>query len=410
MSMLPVAIGILFFALAWRWPKVALWLTIFSIPLYILKFEVVGIPTTLLEIFIYSSWLAWGLINYKILLSSIREVFAPFWGALLFLSVGLFFGVLVSDNLFSSLGIVKGWFVDPLLLYFLVIKLVDYKKISHYLTALLSSSLVISGFAVWQVITQNFLTMDGRASGWFTSANYLSLYLVPILILSAIVWAQNDIKQKILSLLVWSLGLVALFYSFSYGGWLVLILAGFTWGFVYRRYYWKWLVGGLVIPIILFVSQLGSERFIRMLDISERSSTSVRLQVWQTALLMIKENWLTGIGLGQFQDKYLEFANRVFVSPFETLMLHSHNLFLQFILETGIWGLVGFVWILIHHIKKLIVRFWGPAGIFSIALGAILIHGLIDVTYWKNDLSAIFWLILAFIVVWSKQTETKDIS
>lgn len=405
MSMLPVAIGILFFALAWRWPKVALWLTIFSIPLYILRFEIGGIPTTLLEILILSSWLAWAIANREKLLTSLKEVFLPFWAPLLFLSVGLFLGVITSDNLFTSLGIVKGWFLGPLLLYFLIIQLVDYKKISYYITPLLASSLGISGFAIWQVVTQNFLTVDGRASAWLTSANYLSLYLVPILILGAIVWGQGGKKQKILTLLAWVLGLVALFYSFSYGGWLTLVLAGFTWGFVYRRYYWKWLAGGLIVPILLFISQFGSDRFSRMLDLTERSSVSVRLQVWQTAFLMIKENWLTGIGLGQFQDKYLEFANRVFVSPFETLMLHSHNLFLQFILETSVFGLLGFIGILVHHIKQLVVRFGGPAGILSIALGAMLVHGLIDVTYWKNDLSAIFWLVLAFIVVWNKQAK-----
>ena len=406
MSMLVIAIGILFFILAWRWPQLALWLTIFSFPLYMVRFEVVGIPTTLLEIFIYSSWLAWAIINRRILWASIKEVFKPFWGGLLFLGVGLLLGVVVSDDVFGSLGIIKGWFVGPLLLYFLIIQLVDSKKIADFLTPLLISSLGISGLAIWQVITQNFLTVDGRASAWFTSANYLSLYLVPVLLLGLIVINEKDIRKKVLVIFSWVLGLVALYFSFSYGGWLTLILAGFAWGFIYRRRHWKWWLGGLVVPFLIFLSQLGSERFIRMLDFSERSSVSVRVQVWQTAWLMTKENWETGVGLGQFQDKYLEFANRVFVSPFETLMLHSHNLFLQFVLETGVFGLIGFVWILIHHIKKMIQRFSGPAGVLGITLGAILIHGLIDVTYWKNDLSAIFWLVMALIIVWNRQ-ETK---
>jgi O-antigen ligase len=407
MGMLAIFIGILFFALAWKWPRVALWITIFAIPLYIVRFEIGGVPTTLLEIFIYSSWLAWGCANYKTLWQSIRQVYQPIWGGLLFLGVGLMLGVVASVDIFASLGIVKGWFIGPLLLYFLIIKLVDANKISNYITALLLSSLGLSGFAIWQALTQNFITIDGRASAWFTSANYLSLYLVPVLLLGLIVGGDLDKRKKLLTLVAWLVGLGALYFSFSYGGWLTLILAGLAWGFIFRRYYWKWLLGGLVVPVALFVSQLGSERFTSMLDISTRSSISVRFQVWQTALLMIRENWETGIGLGQFQANYLKYANRVFESPFETHMLHSHNLFFQFLIETGIFGLFGFIWILIFHIKQLVMRFSGPAGVLAITLGAMLVHGLVDVSYWKNDLSAIFWLVLALIVVWNRQGTKK---
>jgi len=30
---------------------------------------------------------------------------------------------------------------------------------------------------------------------------------------------------------------------------------------------------------------------------------------------------------------------------------------------------------------------------------AILVHGIVDTTYFKNDLSAIFWIILAMSVI-----------
>ncbi|MDD5606012.1 MAG: O-antigen ligase family protein [Patescibacteria group bacterium] len=408
MEMLPIIIGIIFVGLAWWRPKLALWLTIFAIPFYIIRFEVFGIPTTLLEILIYANGLAWGIRHLRWIVSRLQTVFRPFWGGLLLLAIGLSLGVVVSGDPRTALGIIKGWFIDPLLLYFLVVQLVDFKQISGFLSALLASSLLLSGYAVWQVIAQQFITIDGRASAWFSSPNYLSLYLVPVLVLGLIVLAQPSFRSKLLASLACVLGLVAIYFSFSYGGWLALILAGLGWAFLYRKQLWKWWLAVLVAPGVLFISQLGSERFIRMLDLSQRSSASVRLQVWQTALLMIKENWLTGIGLGQFQNKYLLFAERLFHPPFETIMLHSHNLFLQFILETGVAGLAGFVWVLGYHIRTLFQRLSGPAGVLGLALGVMLVHGLIDVSYWKNDLSALLWLILAMIVVWNRQGRSYE--
>ena len=40
---------------------------------------------------------------------------------------------------------------------------------------------------------------------------------------------------------------------------------------------------------------------------------------------------------------------------------------------------------------------------------AILFHGLFDTTYLKNDLAAIFWLLIAVSLVLKKQNE-KDFS
>lgn len=404
MEILAIIIGVLFFVVAWKWPLPALWLTLFSVPFYVVRFEVFGIPTTLLEIFIYSSFLAWAVSNRRQLWVSLDDSFRPIAGPLLFLVVGAALSLAVSDDLRASLGILKGWFVDPLLLYLLVVRLVEAKKIFYFITAPLLSSILLSGLAIWQGVTHQFITVDGRASAWFVSANYLSLYLVPVLILGLIIIIQGGVRYRLPVYAAWGLGLVAIYLSFSYGGWLALLLSVGAAAFIYKRFLWKLWLGLIAAPVLIFLSQLGSERFVRMLDLAERSSVSVRLQVWQTALLMIKENWLTGIGLGQFPSKYLSYADRLFFPPFETAMLHSHNLYLQFWLETGILGVVAFVWLVVYCVRQLIPVFYGVAIPLSLALGAMLVHGLIDVSYWKNDLSVLFWLILALAVIWRRHS------
>lgn len=387
--------AVVFAVVSWLNRQAGLWILLASLPLYLVRFEILSMPTTLLEVFIYITALVFIAKNLRGLWSRILKTFLPIgWPAALIL-VGLIIGTAVSPDLRLSLGIFKGWFVDSAIFYFLVVNIVDWRKVEHYILALLLTTLPMSGLAVWQAATGNFITVDGRASAWFVSANYLSMYLVPILILGAVVWLSRNKLYKGVAMLGWLLGLAALYVSFSYGGWVGLLGALLVGAAVYYRAHWKVWIWGALIPVLAFVSQLGNERFMRMLDLSERSSASVRIQVWQTGLLMIKENWLTGIGLGQFRDQYLAFANRAFSPPWELAILHAHNLLLQFMVNLGIVGTAGFIWLIVQFFRWFRGHLGPMATTLIAAMSAILIHGLIDTTYWKNDLSALFWIILA---------------
>jgi len=94
-----------------------------------------------------------------------------------------------------------------------------------------------------------------------------------------------------------------------------------------------------------------------------------------------------------FQKYYLDY--QVNFAPYpEWSVPQPHNIFLAFWLQAGLLGLVGFFWLLISFFKKI-----EPKQILSsILIGTmiyILIHGMVDTTYWKNDLSIIFWLIIS---------------
>ena len=206
----------------------------------------------------------------------------------------------------------------------------------------------------------------------------------------------------------------ALYFTFSYAGWLALLVGLAVWGWLSLPKI-KWGLVWLGIFAIVVISQWQLPKFQQMLDLAGRSSSHVRLQVWQTALLMIKENWLTGIGLGLFEKRYLEFASRLFHPPIELLMLHAHNIFLQFFINTGLVGLVGFVWLLGKWGKGL----WAAVAVKTplaaatwSAMIALIVHGLFDVAYWKNDLAALFWMILALgvLLIDEQQYGRSDLS
>ncbi|HTK59632.1 MAG TPA: hypothetical protein VL283_00335, partial [Candidatus Baltobacteraceae bacterium] len=61
--------------------------------------------------------------------------------------------------------------------------------------------------------------------------------------------------------------------------------------------------------------------------------------------------------------------------------------------ELGLAGIVVFILIMVRFFQQaLATKSWTLAG----AGVAILVHGLVDVPYFKNDLAMLFWLLMAF--------------
>src|SRR5680860_65438 len=177
---------IFFIFLCWKNQRVGLWLILLMIPTYLLQFNIFSVPTTLLEISVYVLALVFAIKNMPTLSRLTKQALQPIFLPLVLLAIGLCVGVLVTPDIRLALGIFKGWFVDPIVLYVLIVSLVEWGKIKHYSFALVLSTIPISVVAIGQVITNEFITVDGRASAWFDSANYLSMYLVPVMLLGLI--------------------------------------------------------------------------------------------------------------------------------------------------------------------------------------------------------------------------------
>jgi len=397
---------------SWRNLRVGVYLILIVLPLYLIKFKFGPIPTTLLELTLYTVTLVWlvkvWLQQAQINWSALKLYHYP----LLFIFIGLILGAYVSTDRLTSLGIIKGWFVDPVLLFALMASVLDRQlHIKKAITALMLPATVLSCVAIYQVITNQFITVDGRASAVFTSANYLSLFLVPVMILGMGLLGSIARRWRWWVAVGLTLMAVALYFTFSYAGWLGLIV-GVGVLVLCRTRFWVATISGVAVVAVVALSQWQHPKFQQMLDLVGRSSSHVRLQVWQTALLMIKEHPLTGIGLGLFEQRYLEFASRLFNPPIELRMLHSHNIVLQFLVNTGVSGALGFVWLVINFVRSLWRSAVGGKDILATvtmaAMAALLTHGMLDLAYWKNDLSALFWVVAAFgIILGYKQSYAR---
>ncbi|MFI5267874.1 MAG: O-antigen ligase family protein, partial [Chloroflexota bacterium] len=106
---------------------------------------------------------------------------------------------------------------------------------------------------------------------------------------------------------------------------------------LYLRGRWRWLA--LAVPG-LALALLASGLVALPMNLSwlpTGGSSAERLGIWQSALLMIADMPLTGIGLGMFQRVY-----PLYILPaYQNIHPHAHNLFLQTYLDAGPLGCAG---------------------------------------------------------------------
>ncbi|MCK4592425.1 O-antigen ligase family protein, partial [Candidatus Parcubacteria bacterium] len=142
-----------------------------------------------------------------------------------------------------------------------------------------------------------------------------------------------------------------------------------------------------------------SNKFDQIINSSSRSSFHSRLMIWNSTGEIIKDNPLFGIGPGTFQETYLSYAEKFDEPYLEWAVPQPHNVFLAFYLQTGLIGFVGFVLILIWFFNRRNRAMPCFYNIINALMIYILIHGLVDTTYWKNDLALMFWLIIGMMFV-----------
>lgn len=337
-----------------------IYLIVFCLPLYLVRFSFFN----LLEILVYLSFLFW---LFKVKKFILPDKWMQY--AILFLFSGLTISAIFSVDLRMSAGIWKGWFIMPLLFFILLINTIGKEEIKNVLLSLTLSGAAVSLIALGYWVF-GCLTYDGRLSAFYLSPNHLAMYLAPILILSFY------LKKNVFRTVAQCLMFLVIYLTYSYGALLGVFGALFL---VVKK---KKLI--LLLILIILLLQFPTQKFQGYLDLNYPALQS-RLVIWQSAFKITKDHFLIGIGPGMFQKYYLDY--QVFFSPYpEWAVPQPHNIFLAFWLQTGLLGLIGFIWLLVVFFKK---------NLFTAAMVCILIHGLVDTTYWKNDLAMIFWLIIA---------------
>ncbi len=295
-----------------------------------------------------------------------------------------------------ALGIWKGWVIPMVLLgllYPLVLQRKHERKEALY--ALVGGVLVLLVLGLfWRFGLGWQDTLDGRFGGVFVSANYLAFLLVPALLLAASWWWNQKSLWKGVLVGVLLLGVLL---ARSYASWAILLVLAFLW--LWRQLSsWKFraalvFVGLLVVGGIVG-RELMTEKGQAFVTVEERSSTSVRLQVYEISSVLALEKPLLGYGMGQYEALYKTQAHRILGDPpYEWVMLHPHNTLLSMIVAFGILGGLWYLW----GIGLFIARYREISGAVVLVFVYLHLHGLVDTLFWKLDLMVLWALFSAFL-------------
>ena len=242
-----------------------------------------------------------------------------------------------------------------------------------------------------------------RAFSTFGNPNVLAEYLVFVLPFSlGLAWCQRHWGWSLLILAGVGLQVLCLVLTMARSGWIALTAGLLVFAILLDR---RLLAGGVALGLLSLPLLLRSGVLLRrLLSIFtlQDSSNAHRIVVWRETLVMIREFWATGVGLGhrayRFLYPYFAFDRSKF--PF-----HSHNTYLQVAVEVGLLGLFS----LLLYLGSVYKGTMGLAlrrqdrfhrSLLSAAaasLTGMLVFGLFESIIYLPKIIILFWLVLGLI-------------
>jgi len=426
-------------------------LLIAALPTYLIRFKIMGLPLTLLETMILIAFGVWFFRSFAPRLQDVIKnrnlrLRYPFSWEIILLIIISFIAAGVSGFNAGALGIWKAYFFEPILFFILVFNVLkDKREFTKIFWALVISAAIISVFAIFQKITGLFIANptwaaaeSRRAVSFFGYPNAIGLYLAPLIMLLigwlfSFSWTNilDQALKKLAIILTIISALLAIYSARSEGALIGLAGSLLIFGLLAGK---KQRIATLIVLAAIIGGVFWfapSQDFIATKLALRDLSGQIRRQQWKETTKMLSEDKIiSGAGLDNYQmavrpyhqegiffnnDNLPNFDAVVWASstlrtkywqPVE-IYLYPHNIFLNFWSELGLLGLLLFIWL----ITKYLVTAWK----LSIALGrdsrpeqylalglmtamiAIVIHGLVDVPYFKNDLAVMFWLFFALL-------------
>ncbi|MBQ9747347.1 MAG: O-antigen ligase family protein [Clostridia bacterium] len=250
----------------------------------------------------------------------------------------------------------------------------------------------------WQD-TGVFSDIRGRVVSTLDNPNVLGEFI--ILVFPMILAMMGSVKrnnERFALLVAAAINCACLVFTWSRGAWLGFLVALIVFFLFSGRNALTAMI--LALPPLATGIYFAMDTAIlhRFTNLSD-SSSSYRFNIWRGVLRMLDDIGLDGIGIGEeaFRSVYPAYA----LSGIEAAP-HSHNLFLQITVETGIMSLIAFIVFLFFYTqcslgfcKNAYARSHRAIciGIFTGIL-AFLVQGMTDYVWYNYRVFLLFWLIL----------------
>ena len=388
----------------------------FLLPTYLIRFSIGIIPTTLLEITILILAIIWLIKDkkniQKTILHGIQTKKLLSLGILLFF-LGASINIFIAIDILAALGEWRAFYIEPILVFFITITTIQTKKNLHnILFSLVSIGIITSILAIYQHFTgwmvpyafwENRETF--RVTAWYGFPNGVGLFLGPLVIMAMFLvktgWNKTkktttDYIRVIISSVAIPLMILAIIYAKSTGAIIGIIGACGLLLFVHKKTRLFAIVIG-IIGITIFIL-LPTEHTIKQEVLAQDRSGQIRISMWEDTLHLLQDYPITGAGLASYTTQIKPYHTLVHGEGIE-IFHHPHNLFLTIWVNVGIIGFIGFLCIIISTLLYVQKK---EAAYLCASFIVILIMGLVDSPYIKNDLSILFWLFPALIYTQTK--------
>ncbi|MFH1284430.1 MAG: O-antigen ligase family protein [Candidatus Peregrinibacteria bacterium] len=390
--------------------KTLLYITLFLLQAYLVRFNIGPYPSNLSEILIGLTAIAFfaETIKEKSFIQKLKNL-KKHWiilslAGLTILSIIIIpvhdKTALLRNLKFLFFGIIIG-----------LIFLETFRKNEERKTALKFAGLGAIAFGIFSVI-YNLLgynvAPDLRLLGPLDAAVYLAYYLTPFFIFFTIQSIENRkstgrfiTTDFICALLLLILILATRSMGALGGSFLVLLIYSFKKN---HKHIASSRLARLILASIAILISLATF-YTKILPTiqTDYSSLDERGEIWATSLDLLShpKNLLLGVGFGQFEDTYIKTVDTVLGHrPLDYYVIQPHDIFLLFVFNYGILGLAFIIFCIYKTISRLAksrTSKTSPLSASEISLFILLyffIHGLIDTPFYKNDLMILLIIFL----------------
>ena len=299
--------------------------------------------------------------------------------------------------------------VEPVALFFLLTAFLSGRRAGALIPAVAAGGAIAATTVVFDPLLDRVITAGvPRLRGIYESPNNLAFIIertIPLLVGLAVAWKGSALGRAATAVAAGT-GVV-LILTFSRGAWLAAAAATALLGLpqlrrlpVKRRLVG---LGAVLIPIAALAALVGTDRLSILFRTGDRSGVS-RVWLWDSAVEMIRDFPLFGVGLDNFLYHYAAYLRPE--AWREPHMSHPHNLLLDTWLSTGMFGALAIIAALVIFYRLIRRSYRLPdcpiprpvlLGVAA-SMTAAIAHGLVDNFYFLPELAGFFWTLMAFAV------------
>jgi O-antigen ligase len=299
-------------------------------------------------------------------------------------------------------------FFSYIILFFIIKYECNYKRYIHgMINSYAFSVCSICIFGIYQYFTglgldpkfTTYTYTDKRIAATLDNPNNLGAFLIlavfPMIMLA--IYENHKVKKFIYSLIS-LLAVINIVLTGSRNADIglaigaVIIIIIFSWKLIF--------VIGPVAVISMFIPRISS----RILNITNSSQDASRISLWKTAIKMIKDHPILGVGNGNYVSRYDEYVKRYPELKYPWFTHYPcHNSYLKVASEMGIFGIISFVCMLafslirvkqvVSNAKDKFYRYF-CIGIFASMVGFYFMN-ISDNLFFVPKTTAYFWILLA---------------